>query len=68
MKLIIIINQLNADLEPKIYQQTPMICTNGYSHFRHLQNCCNRDGNTNFKYLNYASIFVATVLEMLFLF
>ncbi len=23
--------------------QTPMTCSYGFSHFRHLQNCCNRD-------------------------
>ncbi len=35
----------------------------GYKHFRHFQNCCNRDGNKNCTYMNYGSIFVATVLE-----
>ncbi len=34
---------LYADLEPKTHHQTPMTCTYGFSHFRHLQNCCNRD-------------------------
>ncbi len=43
-----------------------MTCTYGYSHFRHLQNCCNRDGNTIFKYMNYVSIVVATDLEVHF--
>ncbi len=43
-----------------------MTCTYGYSHFRHLQNCCNRDGNKNFKYMNYVSIVVATDLEVHF--
>ncbi len=42
--------------------QKPMTCTYGYSHFRHFQNCCNRDGNTIFKYMNY----VATDLEVHF--
>ncbi len=37
---------LNADLEPKTHHQTPMTCTYGYSHFRHFQNLCNRDGIT----------------------
>ncbi len=32
-----------ADLEPKTHRQTPMTCTYGFSHFRHFQNCCNRD-------------------------
>ncbi len=32
-----------------------MTCTYGFSHFRHLQNCCNRDGNTIFKYMNSCS-------------
>ncbi len=36
--------------------------------FYTLQNCCNRDGNTFFKYMNYVSIFVATVWKRLFLF
>ncbi len=52
---------LNADLEPKTHHQTPMTCTNEYSHFRHFQN-----GNAIFKYMNYVSIFVATVLEVPF--
>ncbi len=29
--------------------------------FHSLQNWCNRDGNTMFKYMNYVSIFVGTV-------
>ncbi len=29
--------------------------------FHTLQNCCNRGGNKNVKYMNYVSIFVATV-------
>ncbi len=33
-----------------------------------LQNCCNRGGNTLFKYMNYVSIFVTTVWKCLFLF
>ncbi len=33
---------------------------------RHFQNCCNRDGNTIFKYMNYVSIVVATDLEVHF--
>ncbi len=37
---------VNADLEPKTHHQTPMTCTYVYSHFRHFQNCCNRDWNT----------------------
>ncbi len=47
---------LNADLEPKTHLQTPMTCTYGYSHFRHFQNCCNRDGNTIVKYMNNVSV------------
>ncbi len=43
-----------------------MTCTYGFSHFRHLQNCCNRDGNTIFKYMNYVPIVVATDLEVHF--
>ncbi len=43
-----------------------MTCTYGFSHFRHFQNCCNRDGNTIFKYMNYAPIVVATDLEVHF--
>ncbi len=35
--------------------------------FHTLQNCCNRGGNTIFKYINYVSIFVAS-LEVPFLF
>ncbi len=58
---------VNADLEPKTpNHQTPMTCTYGYSHFRHFQNCCNRDGNTIFKYMNYVPIVVATDLEVHF--
>ncbi len=38
----------------------------GYSHFRHFQNYCNRDGNTIFKYMNYVPIVVATDLEVHF--
>ncbi len=38
----------------------------GYSHFRHFQNCCNRDENTIFKYMNYVPIIVATDLEVHF--
>ncbi len=57
---------VNADLEPKTHHQTPMTCTYGFSHFRHLQNCCNRDGNTIFKYMNYVPIVVATDLEVHF--
>ncbi len=34
--------------------------------FHTLQNCCNRGGNTIFKYMNYVSIFVATVWKCLF--
>ncbi len=41
-------------------------CTYGYSHFRHFQNCCNRDGNTIFKYMNYVPIVVSTDLEVHF--
>ncbi len=43
-----------------------MTCTYGYSHFRHFQTCCNRDGNTIFKYMNYVPIVVATDLEVHF--
>ncbi len=43
-----------------------MTCTYGFSHFRHFQNCCNRDGNTIFKYMNYVHIVVATDLEVHF--
>ncbi len=43
-----------------------MTCTYGFSHFRHFQNCCNRDGNTIFKYMNYVPIIVATDLEVHF--
>ncbi len=57
---------VNTDLEPKTHHQTTMTCTYGYSHFRHFQNCCNRDGNTIFKYMNYVPIVVATVLEVHF--
>ncbi len=45
-----------------------MTCTYGYSHFRHFQNYCNRDGNTIFKYTNYVPIIVATDLEVHFSF
>ncbi len=51
---------------PKTHHQTPMTCTYGFSHFRHFQNCCNRDGNTIFKYMNYVPIVVATDLEVHF--
>ncbi len=57
---------INADLEPKTHHQTPMTCTYGFSHFRHFQNCCYRDGNTIFKYMNYVPIVVATDLEVHF--
>ncbi len=57
---------VNADLETKTHHQTPMTCTYRYSHFRHFQNCCNRDGNKNFKYMNYVPIVVATDLEVHF--
>ncbi len=57
---------VNADLEPKTHHQTPMTCTYVYSHFRNFQNCCNRDGNTIFKYMKYVPIFVATDLEVHF--
>ncbi len=50
----------------KSIHQTPMTCTYGYSHFRHFQNCCNRDWNAIFKYMNYVFNFVATVLEVHF--
>ncbi len=43
-----------------------MTYTYGFSHFRHFQNCCNRDGNTIFKYMNYVPIVVATDLEVHF--
>ncbi len=43
-----------------------MTRTHGYSHFRHFQNCCNRDGNAIFKYMNYVPIAVATDLEVHF--
>ncbi len=43
-----------------------MTCTYEYSHFRHFQNCCNRDGNTIFKHMNYVPIVVATDLEVHF--
>ncbi len=43
-----------------------MTCTYGFSHFRRFQNCCNRDGNTIFKYMNYVPIVVATDLEVHF--
>ncbi len=36
--------------------------------FHTLQNCCVRGGNNIFKYMNYVSIFVATVWKCLFLF
>ncbi len=32
--------------QPKSHHQTPMTCKYGFSHFRHFQNCCNRDGKT----------------------
>ncbi len=54
------------NLEPKTLHQTPMTSTYGFSHFRHFQNCCNRDGNTIFKYMNYVPIVVATDLEVPF--
>ncbi len=57
---------INADLEPKTHHQTPMTCTYVFSHFRHFQNYCNRDGNTIFKYMNYVPIVVATYLEVHF--
>ncbi len=57
---------VNADLEPKTHHRTPMTCKYGYSHFRHFQNCCNRDGNTIFKYMNYVPIVVVTDLEVHF--
>ncbi len=47
-------------------KKTIMTCTYGYSHFRHFQNCCKRDGNTIFKYMNYVPIVVATDLEVHF--
>ncbi len=31
------------------------------------KNCCNRDGNTIFKYKNYVPIIIATDLEVIFL-
>ncbi len=57
---------LNADIVPKTQHQTPMTCMYGYSHFRHFQNWCKRDWNAVFKYMDYVSIFVATVLEVPF--
>ncbi len=57
---------VNADIEPKTHHQTPMTCTYGFSHFRHLQNCCYRDGNKNVKYINDVFIVVATDLEVHF--
>ncbi len=59
------VNKLQ-NLETKTHHQTPMTCTYGYSNFRHLQNCCNRDGNKIFKYMNYVPIVVATDLEVHF--
>ncbi len=50
----------------KTHHQTSMTCTYGFSHFRHFQNCCNRDGNIFFKYMNYVPIVVATDLEVHF--
>ncbi len=60
---------LNADREPKTHHQTNT--NDSYiwiQSFHSLQNFCNRGGNTNFKYMNYVSIFVGTVWECLFLF
>ncbi len=55
---------VNADLEPKTHHQTEEV--RKFSHFRHFQNCCNRDGNTIFKYMNYVPIVIATDLEVHF--
>ncbi len=38
-----------------------------HPYFRHFQNCCNRDGNTTFKYMNYVPIVVATRFGIAFL-
>ncbi len=57
---------VNADLEPKTHHQTPMTCTYGFSHFRHLQNCCNRDEIQFVNTYNYVPIVVATDLEVHF--
>ncbi len=38
----------------------------GYSHFRHFQNCFNRDGNIICIYMNDVSIIVVTILEVPF--
>ncbi len=53
---------LNADLEPKTSPNTNDL----YIWIQSFQNYCNRDGNTIFKYINYVSIFVATVLKWLY--
>ncbi len=59
------LNSLNSDA---VWDNDikPMTCSYGFSHFRHFQNCCNRDGNTIFKYMNYVPIVVATDLEVHF--
>ncbi len=53
----------------KNYQnKTPVTWTYGIQSFHSLKICCNRGGNTIFKYINFVSIFVATVWKCPFLF
>ncbi len=52
---------LNADLEPKSHHQTPVTCTYGYSHFIHFKTLATEVEIQFLKYMNYVSIFVATV-------
>ncbi len=58
---------VNADLEPKTHHQTPMTCTYEYSHFRVTPKTVATEMEIQFfKYINYGSIFVATVLDVPF--
>ncbi len=61
------VEELDWSAEKKAKHQTPMTCTYGYSHFIHVKTVAT-GGNTIFKYINYVSIFVATVWKCLFLF
>ncbi len=46
--------------EPQTHHQTLMTCTYGYSHFIHFKTVAT-EVEIQFKYMNYVSIFVASV-------
>ncbi len=47
--------------EPKTHHQTPMTCKYVYSHFIHFKTVATEVEIPLVKYMNYVSIFVATV-------